>query len=72
MTGSLKDQTVLVIGRGSGLARAIVLAAQDAGAQVIAALGEQAKADYFARISARNPARRIGTPTTSPRASCSP
>ena len=37
MTGSLKDQTVLVIGRGSGLARAIALAAQeDAGAQVIA------------------------------------
>jgi hypothetical protein len=25
MTGSLKDQTVLVIGRGSGLARAIAL-----------------------------------------------
>jgi NAD(P)-dependent dehydrogenase (short-subunit alcohol dehydrogenase family) len=37
VTGSLKDQTVLVIGRGSGLARAIVLAAQDAGAQVVAA-----------------------------------
>ena len=37
MTGSLKDQAVLVIGRGSGLARAIVLAAQDAGAQVVAA-----------------------------------
>ena len=37
MTGSLKDQTVLVIGRGSGLARAIALAAQDAGAQVVAA-----------------------------------
>ena len=37
MTGSLKDQTVLVIGRGSGLSRAIALAAQDAGAQVIAA-----------------------------------
>ena len=37
MTGSLKDQTVLAIGRGSGLARAIALAAQDAGAQVIAA-----------------------------------
>ena len=37
MTGSLKDQTVLVIGRGSGLARAVALAAQDAGAQVIAA-----------------------------------
>ncbi len=25
------------------------------------ALGEQGKADYFADISARNPARRIGT-----------
>jgi len=34
---SLKDQTVLVIGRGGGLARAIALAAQHAGAQVIAA-----------------------------------
>jgi NAD(P)-dependent dehydrogenase (short-subunit alcohol dehydrogenase family) len=37
MNGLLKDQTVLVIGRGSGLARAIVMAAQDAGAQVVAA-----------------------------------
>jgi NAD(P)-dependent dehydrogenase (short-subunit alcohol dehydrogenase family) len=37
MNGSLKDQTVLVVGRGSGLARAIVLAAQEAGARVIAA-----------------------------------
>ena len=26
------------------------------------ALGEQGKADYFADMSARNPARRIGTP----------
>ena len=51
MTGSLKDQTPLVIGRGSGLARAIALAAQDAGAYA----GEPG-------ISARNPARRIGTP----------
>jgi len=33
----LKDKTVLVIGRGSGLARAITLAARDAGAHVIAA-----------------------------------
>ena len=33
----LKDQTVLVVGRGSGIARAIVFAARDAGAQVIAA-----------------------------------
>jgi len=37
MTGSLKDTTVLVVGRGSGLARAIALAAVDAGARVVAA-----------------------------------
>src|SRR5690242_12082887 len=36
------------------------------------AFGEQGKADYFADISARNPARRIGTPTTSHRPSSSP
>ena len=61
MTGSLKDQTVLVISRGSGLARAIALAGViDTGAWD--AFGEQGKADYFADISARNPARRIGTP----------
>jgi NAD(P)-dependent dehydrogenase (short-subunit alcohol dehydrogenase family) len=34
---SLKDQTVLVVGRGSGIAGAIVSAVRDAGAQVIAA-----------------------------------
>jgi NAD(P)-dependent dehydrogenase (short-subunit alcohol dehydrogenase family) len=33
----LKDKTVLVVGRGGGLARAVVLAAQAAGADVIAA-----------------------------------
>jgi len=43
MTGSLKDQTVLIIGRGSGLARAIVLAALDAGAQVVAAGRDEEK-----------------------------
>jgi NAD(P)-dependent dehydrogenase (short-subunit alcohol dehydrogenase family) len=37
MTGPLKGQSVLVVGRGSGLARAIALAAADAGADVIAA-----------------------------------
>jgi NAD(P)-dependent dehydrogenase (short-subunit alcohol dehydrogenase family) len=37
MTGSLKDQTVLIIGRGSGLARAAALAARDEGAQLVAA-----------------------------------
>jgi len=43
VTGSLKDQTVLIIGRGSGLARAIALAALDAGAQVVAAGRDQEK-----------------------------
>ena len=37
MPEALKDQTVLVVGRGGGLARAIVLAALDAGARVVAA-----------------------------------
>ncbi len=37
MIGPLHDQTVLVIGRGSGIARAVTLAARDAGARVIAA-----------------------------------
>lgn len=37
MNGPLKDQTVLVVGRGSGFARAISLAARDAGAHVAAA-----------------------------------
>jgi NAD(P)-dependent dehydrogenase (short-subunit alcohol dehydrogenase family) len=41
MTGTLKDQTVLIIGRGSGLARAIALAALDAGARVVAAGRDQ-------------------------------
>ena len=41
MIGALKDQTVLVVGRGSGLARAVVLAALDAGARVVAAGRDQ-------------------------------
>ena len=48
-TGSLKDQAVLVVGRGSGLARAIVLAAQEAGARVTAAgRGAEALAAAYA------------------------
>jgi len=43
MTGPLRDQKVLVVGRGSGLARATVVAARDAGAAVVAA-GRQAGA----------------------------
>jgi NAD(P)-dependent dehydrogenase (short-subunit alcohol dehydrogenase family) len=41
MTGLLNDEAVLVIGRGGGLARAICLAARDAGAQVTAAGRDQ-------------------------------
>jgi len=37
MTGPLQGQTVLVIGRASGIARAVTVAARDAGAQVVAA-----------------------------------
>ncbi len=37
MTGGLEGKTVLVVGRGGGLAQAIVLAARDEGAQVVAA-----------------------------------
>ncbi len=45
MTGALQDQSVLVIGRGGGLAQAISLAARDAGAQVVAAGRNQAGLD---------------------------
>ena len=41
MTGPLNDQSVLVIGRGGGLARAVVIAARDAGARVTAAGRDQ-------------------------------
>jgi NAD(P)-dependent dehydrogenase (short-subunit alcohol dehydrogenase family) len=37
VTGLLQGQSVLVVGRGSGIARAVTLAARDAGAKVIAA-----------------------------------
>jgi NAD(P)-dependent dehydrogenase (short-subunit alcohol dehydrogenase family) len=37
MTGPLQGQSVLVVGRGSGIARAVTLAARDAGAKVVAA-----------------------------------
>jgi NAD(P)-dependent dehydrogenase (short-subunit alcohol dehydrogenase family) len=36
VTGPLQGQRVLVVGRGSGIARAVTLAARDAGAKVIA------------------------------------
>jgi NAD(P)-dependent dehydrogenase (short-subunit alcohol dehydrogenase family) len=45
---SLENRTVLVVGRGSGIARAVVIKARDAGAQVVVAgLNEkQLEADY--------------------------
>jgi NAD(P)-dependent dehydrogenase (short-subunit alcohol dehydrogenase family) len=42
MATPLKDRTVLIVGRGGGIARAIALAASDAGARVIAAGRDQA------------------------------
>jgi NAD(P)-dependent dehydrogenase (short-subunit alcohol dehydrogenase family) len=43
MTGTLKDKTVLVVGRGGGIARAVTLAAREAGAQVVTAGRNQEK-----------------------------
>jgi NAD(P)-dependent dehydrogenase (short-subunit alcohol dehydrogenase family) len=37
MIGSLRDRTVLVVGRGTGIARAITLGVRDAGARVVVA-----------------------------------
>jgi NAD(P)-dependent dehydrogenase (short-subunit alcohol dehydrogenase family) len=37
MTGPLQGRSVLVVGRGSGIARTVTLAARDAGAKVVAA-----------------------------------
>jgi len=43
MAASLQDRTVLVVGRGGGIARAITVAARDAGASVVAAGRDQAE-----------------------------
>jgi NAD(P)-dependent dehydrogenase (short-subunit alcohol dehydrogenase family) len=42
MTASLQDRTVLVVGRAGGIARAVALAAREAGASVVAAGRDQA------------------------------
>jgi len=48
-TGPLQDERVLVIGRGGGIARAVAIAARDAGARVIAAgRDRRALADAYA------------------------
>jgi NAD(P)-dependent dehydrogenase (short-subunit alcohol dehydrogenase family) len=43
MGNTLRDKTVMVVGRGSGIARAVALLAQSEGARVIAAGRDQAK-----------------------------
>jgi NAD(P)-dependent dehydrogenase (short-subunit alcohol dehydrogenase family) len=48
MQGPLDNRKVVVVGRGSGIARAIVISARDAGAHVVAAGQDEARlaADY--------------------------
>jgi NAD(P)-dependent dehydrogenase (short-subunit alcohol dehydrogenase family) len=55
MAASLKDKTVVVIGRGSGIARAITDAARDEGANVIVAgrRPERLAADYASDAGVR-------------------
>lgn len=58
MTGPLQGQRVLVVGRGSGIARAVTVAARDAGAKVIAAGRDQ---DTLAAAYGGEPAVSIET-----------
>lgn len=63
MTGALKDQTVLVIGRASGIAGAVVQAARADGANVIAAGRDAEKLAAAYRgtdVSTETVARRTG------------
>ena len=47
MTGALKDQTVLVVGRGGGLAHAVVLAALGAAYAGEAGVGQRLGSGNF-------------------------
>jgi NAD(P)-dependent dehydrogenase (short-subunit alcohol dehydrogenase family) len=58
VTGPLHGQSVLVVGRGSGIARAVTLAARDAGANVTAAGRDK---DTLAAAYAGEPAIRTET-----------
>ncbi|MEU8308144.1 SDR family oxidoreductase [Actinomadura sp. NPDC048955] len=58
MTGLLDGQSVLVVGRAGGIARAVAVAARDAGAQVIAAGRDK---DTLAAAYAGEPAIRTET-----------
>jgi len=58
VTGPLQGQYVLVVGRGSGIARAVTIAARDGGARVIAAGRDK---DTLAAAYACEPAIRTET-----------
>ena len=58
MTGPLQGQCVLVVGRGSGIARAVTMTARDAGAKVIVAGRHE---DTLAAAYAGEPAIGIAT-----------
>ena len=58
MTGPLQGQYVLVVGRGSGIARAVTIAARDGGARVVAAGRDK---DTLAAAYAGEPAIRTET-----------
>ncbi|MFB9831724.1 SDR family oxidoreductase [Actinoallomurus acaciae] len=55
MSGPLYEQSVLVVGRAGGIARAVVLAARDAGARVVAAGRDR---ETLAEVYAGEPAIR--------------
>jgi NAD(P)-dependent dehydrogenase (short-subunit alcohol dehydrogenase family) len=61
----LKDKTVLVIGQGSGIARAIALAVSEHGGRVIAA--GVTRTNWATRVAAWVPASSRSTSRTSPR-----
>jgi NAD(P)-dependent dehydrogenase (short-subunit alcohol dehydrogenase family) len=51
MANTLRDKTVVVVGRGSGIARAVALLTQSEGARVVVAGRDEAKlADAYDRI----------------------
>ncbi|BBX46517.1 hypothetical protein GCM10009641_43300 [Mycobacterium cookii] len=52
MGGGLRNKTVVVVGRGSGIARAVVLAARSEGAHVVVAGRDRgALADAYADVA---------------------
>jgi hypothetical protein len=62
VTGSLPDQSVLVIGRGRGIARAMTLAAHDVTVGTMAVAITNRAVDVLARSLPRNRLRSASTP----------